>query len=61
MTEKEEFLAYVAEMKKIVEQWPDWKKVGLRTPRNLLRVSRRDNIVPNPEGYTTDEAKNKLA
>ncbi|TDB48168.1 hypothetical protein [Photorhabdus khanii] len=59
MTEKEEFLAYVAEMKKIVEQWPDWKKVGLRTPRNP-HMFRRDNIVPNPKDYTTGETENEL-
>ncbi|MER2472905.1 hypothetical protein [Photorhabdus laumondii] len=57
MTEKEEFLAYLAEMSKVVEQWPDWKKVGLRTPRNLLQVSRS----LNHKDYTTGEAENKLA
>ncbi|MCC8458363.1 MULTISPECIES: hypothetical protein [Photorhabdus] len=57
MTEKEEFLAYLAEMSKVVDQWPDWKKVGLRTPRNLLQVSRS----LNPKDYTTGEAENKLA
>ncbi|MBS9440191.1 hypothetical protein [Photorhabdus heterorhabditis] len=60
MTEKEEFLAYLAETSKIVEQWPDWKKVGLRTPRNLLKVSRRDYIVLNSKDYTIGEAENKL-
>ncbi|MFD0707956.1 hypothetical protein [Photorhabdus akhurstii] len=58
MTEREEFLAYLAEMRKVVEQWPDWKKVGLRTPRNP-HISRRDNIALKPGGDETF-TKNKL-
>ncbi|MBS9439516.1 hypothetical protein EAE91_20935 [Photorhabdus noenieputensis] len=58
MTEKEEFLAYIAEMRKIVEQWPDWKKVGLRTPRNPY-ISGRDNIALKPGDHEA-VTKNKL-
>ncbi|MGV8002331.1 hypothetical protein QPK14_09515 [Photorhabdus temperata subsp. temperata] len=58
MTEKEEFLAYLAEMGKIIEKWPDWKKVGLRTPRNPY-IPRKDKIIPKTRGYAIF-AKNKL-
>ncbi|MCT8343724.1 MULTISPECIES: hypothetical protein [Photorhabdus] len=56
MTKREEFLAYLNEASKIVEQWPDWKKGGLKSFRNPQTSGEDKSKV-----YTTDEAKNKLA
>ncbi|OCA54050.1 hypothetical protein [Photorhabdus namnaonensis] len=56
MTKREEFLAYLNEASKIVEQWPDWKKGGLRTYRNLQTSDENKS-----KDYATDEAENKLA
>ncbi|WP_161804207.1 hypothetical protein [Photorhabdus heterorhabditis] len=52
MTKKEEFLAYLSEASKIVEQWPDWKKGGLKTHRNL-QTSGKDKS----KTYVIDENK----
>ncbi|WP_445495800.1 hypothetical protein [Photorhabdus sp. SF281] len=58
MTNREEFFSYLSEASKIVEQWPEWKKGGLRTTRNQY-ISRKDHTALKTRGYAIF-AKNKL-
>uniref|UniRef100_UPI0036DA0797 hypothetical protein n=1 Tax=Photorhabdus sp. RM322S TaxID=3342825 RepID=UPI0036DA0797 len=55
MTKREEFLAYLSEASKIVEQWPDWKKGGLKYFRNP-QTSGKNRL----KDYTTGETENEL-